>query len=61
MDEARIDRATNRIQGALDRIEQAAQRAMQADPAGGEQGSVREARVRAALTQLDALIESLER
>lgn len=61
MDEARIDRATNRIQGALDRIEQAATRAGEARPGEAGQSGERERRIRAALQQLDKLIESLEK
>ena len=60
MDEVRIDRAVSRIEAALDRVEQAATGAAQMPVAGKAPDGERDTRVRAALAQLDALIESLE-
>jgi hypothetical protein len=65
MEQARIDRALNRIEGALSRIEQAATRPASAPTNAPDGTSNREAkleaRVRDALGELDSLIESLER
>lgn len=60
MDERRIDLATNRIQGALDRIEKASLAAIETRPAAAASSGDHAARVRRALEQLDDLIASLE-
>lgn len=59
MDEARIEQATGRIQAALARIERAASSAADTGPANRGAGE-RDVRIRTAMQQLDALIESLE-
>ena len=65
MDQARMDRAMNRIEAALRRIEQASARAPAPPRVGSEGGwnAHRELkkRVRAVLGELDQLIASVER
>ncbi len=61
MDEARIDRAMNRIGAALTRIEKAATAAFEGPSGDGQRDDRLRRRVKAALAELDELIAGLER